>query len=147
MDDAKWERYGAAAGVIFVVLIVVGALISGSPPSPDDSVRKIASYYEDHTGAIKAGAFLTGLGSLAFGRPFLTSYFQYLELPLFGRVPLATALLFDLGVFASGSHVDVRVTAINAAGGDLPPNLAAAIRHNVNQQYWPGTGLCERGSS
>ena len=66
MEDAKWEQYGAAAGVIFVVLIVVGALISGSPPSPDDSVRKIASYYEDHTAAIKTGAFLTGLGSLAF---------------------------------------------------------------------------------
>ncbi|CAM5421444.1 Monovalent cation/H+ antiporter subunit A OS=Rhodanobacter lindaniclasticus OX=75310 GN=B1991_06510 PE=4 SV=1 [Rhodanobacter lindaniclasticus] len=45
-------------------------------------------------------AVFTGLGSLAFGRPFMTSYFQYLELPLLGRVPLATATLFDLGVFA-----------------------------------------------
>ncbi|EIL91987.1 monovalent cation/H+ antiporter subunit A [Rhodanobacter spathiphylli] len=45
-------------------------------------------------------AVLTGLGSLAFGRPFMTTYFQYLDLPLLGRVPLATALLFDLGVFA-----------------------------------------------
>jgi multicomponent K+:H+ antiporter subunit A len=45
-------------------------------------------------------AVFTGLGSWAFGRPFLTSHFQYLELPLLGRVPLATALLFDLGVFA-----------------------------------------------
>jgi multicomponent K+:H+ antiporter subunit A len=45
-------------------------------------------------------AVCTGLGSLLFGRPFLTSHFQYLELPLLGRVPLATALLFDLGVFA-----------------------------------------------
>jgi multicomponent K+:H+ antiporter subunit A len=46
-------------------------------------------------------ALFTGLGSLVFGRPFLTSHFQYLALPLFGRVPLATALLFDLGVFAT----------------------------------------------
>jgi preprotein translocase subunit YajC len=49
-----------------VILVVVGSLISGAPPSPDDSVREIADYYEDHTGAIKAGAFLTGLGTVAF---------------------------------------------------------------------------------
>src|SRR3546814_42655 len=41
----------------------------------------------------------TGLGSLLFGHPFLTSHFQYADLPLFGRIPLASAVLFDLGVF------------------------------------------------
>ncbi len=43
---------------------------------------------------------LTGLGSLVFGHPFMTTHFQYLELPLLGRLPLASAVLFDLGVFA-----------------------------------------------
>ena len=66
MNDVKWERYGAAAGLLFVVLVVVGSLIPGAPPSPDDSVREIANYYEDHTGAIKVGAFLTGLAAVAF---------------------------------------------------------------------------------
>src|SRR3546814_11885985 len=41
----------------------------------------------------------TGLGSLLSGHPFLTSHFQYADLPLFGRIPLASAVLFDLGVF------------------------------------------------
>ncbi|EIM03342.1 cation:proton antiporter [Rhodanobacter thiooxydans] len=41
----------------------------------------------------------TGLGSLAFGRPFLTSYFRHVELPVLGELPLASAVLFDLGVF------------------------------------------------
>ncbi len=51
---------------------------------------------------IGAGLLLaagTGLGSLVFGRPFLTSAFAYAELPLAGPVPLASAVLFDLGVF------------------------------------------------
>ena len=42
----------------------------------------------------------TGLAATFFGVPFLTSAFQYIEVPVFGRVPMASALLFDLGVFA-----------------------------------------------
>ena len=41
----------------------------------------------------------TGLGSMLAGYPFLTSYFRYLDLPGPGAVPLASAVLFDLGVF------------------------------------------------
>ena len=44
-------------------------------------------------------AAATGAGAWAFGYPFLTSSFEYLELPLIGKIPAATALLFDLGVF------------------------------------------------
>ncbi|MGO4840036.1 MnhB domain-containing protein, partial [Rhizobiaceae sp. 2RAB30] len=33
------------------------------------------------------------------GYPFLSSYFRYLELPFIGKMPMASALLFDLGVF------------------------------------------------
>ena len=44
-------------------------------------------------------AAFTGIGSWLFGFPFLTSYFQYTEVPFIGKVPTATALLFDLGVF------------------------------------------------
>ncbi|WP_121114827.1 monovalent cation/H+ antiporter subunit A [Croceibacterium ferulae] len=44
-------------------------------------------------------AVVTGVGALAFGYPFLTSWFRYLELPVIGKVPFGTALFFDLGVF------------------------------------------------
>lgn len=40
-----------------------------------------------------------GLGAVLFGYPFLTQGFTEIELPWFGRVELATALLFDLGVW------------------------------------------------
>ena len=44
-------------------------------------------------------ALLTGVGAWLFGMPFLKSSFQYLDLPILGKVPLASALIFDLGVF------------------------------------------------
>ncbi len=44
-------------------------------------------------------AALVGSASLLFGYPFLTSWFRYADLGLFGKVPMASALLFDLGVF------------------------------------------------
>ena len=44
-------------------------------------------------------AVLTGLGAFVFDRPFLTSAFGYPVLPLLGELTLATAALFDLGVY------------------------------------------------
>lgn len=45
-------------------------------------------------------AGLTGLGAFLFGYPFLTMHARYVEIPLIGQVPAATALLFDAGVFS-----------------------------------------------
>jgi len=44
-------------------------------------------------------AVATGLGSWAFGYPFLTSAFGHFNLPLIGEIELATAMFFDLGVY------------------------------------------------
>jgi len=49
-------------------------------------------------GLLAAGG--TGIAAALFGRPFLTSAFQYVDLPLLGSIPMASALLFDLGVYA-----------------------------------------------
>lgn len=44
-------------------------------------------------------AAMTGLGSWVFGRPFLTSWFDHFHLPLVGEFELASAMMFDLGVY------------------------------------------------
>lgn len=44
-------------------------------------------------------AALTGMGSWFFNRPFLTSWFDHFNLPLVGEFELASAMLFDLGVY------------------------------------------------
>lgn len=49
-------------------------------------------------GLLLAGS--TGAAACVVQYPFLTSYFAYAELPLVGRVPMASAFLFDIGVFS-----------------------------------------------
>jgi multicomponent K+:H+ antiporter subunit A len=39
------------------------------------------------------------MGSWVFDRPFLTSWFDYFSLPWIGEFELASAMLFDLGVY------------------------------------------------
>ncbi|MFH6786825.1 MULTISPECIES: monovalent cation/H+ antiporter subunit A [Methylobacterium] len=43
-------------------------------------------------------AVLAGAGSWLAGRPFLTAYFAYWKFPILGKVPVASALVFDLGI-------------------------------------------------
>ena len=40
-----------------------------------------------------------GLGGVLLGYPFLTQTFGYFNLPVLGEIELATAVIFDLGVF------------------------------------------------
>jgi multicomponent K+:H+ antiporter subunit A len=44
-------------------------------------------------------AAFTGVASWFFGRPFMTTWFDYFDIPLIGEIELASALVFDLGVY------------------------------------------------
>jgi multicomponent K+:H+ antiporter subunit A len=64
-------------------------------------------------------AALTGAGSWMLGHPFLTSTYDYPVLPLVGAVPLASASLFDLGVFlAVVSGTMIMLTSIGRLRAD-----------------------------
>jgi multicomponent Na+:H+ antiporter subunit B len=71
----------------------------------------------DYKMIIAAGLFIavaTGLGSFVFGVPFLTHTFGHPHLPGLGEVSLATASLFDLGVYLV--VVGVTMTIIQTIG-------------------------------
>ena len=56
----------------------------------------------DYQKVIGSGLFiatLTGLGAWIFDKPFLTSWHDYLKWPLVGKFEVASAMMFDLGVF------------------------------------------------
>ena len=60
-----------------------------------DLVRQVQLFLAGSVLLAAAG----GLGSLLFGLPFLTSGHLDLDLPLIGHLPLASALVFDTGVY------------------------------------------------
>ncbi|WP_299649940.1 monovalent cation/H+ antiporter subunit A [uncultured Jannaschia sp.] len=86
---------GFIAGLIVSIGFVMQYMASGFAWT---SARLKYPYH----GVIGAGvltAGLTGIGSWFFGAPFLTSAFTYVRIPPFDEFELATAALFDLGVF------------------------------------------------
>lgn len=86
---------GFAAGVTMSIAFIL-QYIAGGTRWVEDRLRILPVRW---IGAGLLCAALTGAGALVFGYPFLTSYSRYVDLPLLGKIPLATAVLFDLGVF------------------------------------------------
>jgi hypothetical protein len=66
MNDVKWEQYGAAGGVLFVILLLVAAFIPGSPPASDDSAQEIREFFVDNDTALKIAGYLNGVAILPF---------------------------------------------------------------------------------
>nr|WP_313791094.1 monovalent cation/H+ antiporter subunit A [Neorhizobium turbinariae] len=87
---------GFSAGLTLSIAFLLQYLAGGTRWA-EDRIRILPLRW---IGAGILTATATGIGAWAFGYPFLTSHFQYIELPLIGKMPAATALLFDLGVFS-----------------------------------------------
>jgi len=86
---------GFIAGITMSIGFILQYLAGGTRWT-EDRLRILPTYW---IGIGLLLALVTGAGAWLFGYPFLTTSFQYLDLPLLGRVPMASALLFDLGVF------------------------------------------------
>ena len=71
-------------------------------------------------------ATATGLASWAFGAPFLTSTFGYVHWPVVGTFELASAMVFDLGIYLA--VVGVVMVIISRLGGLSGPTGAVGDR-------------------
>jgi multicomponent K+:H+ antiporter subunit A len=86
---------GFIAGLVVSIAVVMQYMASGFSWT---SARLRYPYH----GVIGAGVLIagfTGIGSWFVDKPFLTSDFTYVRIPPFEKFELATAALFDLGVF------------------------------------------------
>jgi len=86
---------GFIAGLVLAIALIMQFVANGYAFAGARSAT-------DYHGWIGAGLLIagaTGIASWWFAAPFLTSTYDYPVWPLVGAVPLASASLFDLGVF------------------------------------------------
>lgn len=86
---------GFVAGLVVAIALLMQYMASGFAWTQER--KKIEYHTLIGMGVVIAG--LTGAGAWLFGQPFLTSAFTYVHLPPIEEFELATAMLFDLGVF------------------------------------------------
>jgi len=86
---------GFIAGLVLAIAMILQFVAHGEAWIS----ARIATDFRALIGWGLAIAGATGVASGFFGAPFLTSTYAYLTLPVLGAIPLASAALFDLGVF------------------------------------------------
>ncbi len=124
----RWGRLGSlVAGVLFVVLLAVGFVLSGNTPNSDSSGLKVISYYHSHNGRLTAAAYLITL-SLFFGLFFFGSLRGYLRQSAVAERLAAVALAGGVLFAAAGALAAGSLFAL----ADVPAKLTSGAAQALN---------------
>jgi hypothetical protein len=64
--DAKWERLGAATGILFVVLLLVSVFLAPATPDINAAPKDISAYFSDHRNVVLVSSYIGGLAVPVF---------------------------------------------------------------------------------
>jgi len=143
-ESPRWRTSGAAAGILFVVLLVVSIVTNGGAPMPDKSAAEIVKWYSAHRSPIYVSALTGTLASIAF-----FWFLAYVRQVLAGR-----SAVFDMlrdGLVISGLATAIVgginalpqvALAITANRPDLPPNDSVVrMLADFNQLFFAPLGI------
>lgn len=126
-----WRGHNLPGGGFIAGLLTAAALVLQYIATGQDRAEAVLGsaggrQYARWIGIGLGIALLTGLGAFVFDRPFLTSAFGHPVVPVLGELPLATAALFDLGVYVTvvGSTM-LMLSALGAASQTGPERSRA----------------------
>jgi len=119
---------GFIAGLVTAVALVLQYMASGQDRAESLLHAGGGRRYARWIGLGLSIAGLTGVGAFFFGRPFLTSAHGHPSVPLLGELPLASAALFDLGVFVTVVGATMLMLSALGAASKEPSSSAGARR-------------------
>jgi multicomponent K+:H+ antiporter subunit A len=128
-----WRGHGLPGGGFIAGLITAAALVVQYMARGQGWAEGVlrAGGGERYTRWIGSGlliAALTGLGAFLLGRPYFTSAHGNPVLPLLGEAPLATAAIFDLGVYITVVGATMLMLSALGAASKEPPRRQGAGR-------------------
>jgi multicomponent K+:H+ antiporter subunit A len=112
---------GFIAGLVTAIALVLQYLALGQERADALLHAHGGQRFTRWIGGGLAIAGLTGAGAFVFGKPFLTSAHANPTVALLGELPLATAALFDLGVYVTVVGSTLLALNVLASASKTPP--------------------------
>lgn len=124
----NWRRLGGAAGIGFIILLVIGLIIGGQPPDYTDSAADIQEWAAANDDEWLVGNYVIGLAVLLLFLPFLVALRSYQGLAEGGRAgwsrfAFAAGIIFLL--YTGAASVFLSAAAMGA--GDLDDEVVKAL--------------------
>ncbi len=122
---------GFIAGLVTAVALVLQYMALGQEKADALLHGEGGRRFTRWIGGGLATAGLTGVGAFLWGRPFMTSAHGHPTVPVLGELPLASAALFDLGVYVTvvGSTMLMLSVLVAVTRGQTP--ASARVRQAV----------------
>jgi hypothetical protein len=127
MGGRDWARWAPLTGVIFAVLLFVGAMVGGNTPDSDATAQHTVSYFMSHRGSQQASVFLI-VYSVVFGLFFGAAVRSYLRARLGGD---GLSMLGFAGMIILATSACV-ITGIDFAATDVPGKISPAAEQALN---------------
>ncbi|ENW91338.1 monovalent cation/H+ antiporter subunit A [Acinetobacter dispersus] len=116
---------GFIAGLITSLALIIQYIVLGQDQTEQMIKAKSGRLYEVWIGSGLTIAGLTGIAAWFWARPFLTSAHVYVELPVLGKMHIASAVSFDLGVYIT--VVGAAMLLISVLGDSRHSSMAGPI--------------------
>lgn len=118
---SNWRRLGGAAGIVFIVMFVVGFVIEGEAPDYTEPAGEIKAWFVDNDDQWLVGDYIIGLSVLLFFLPFLVALRSYLGVAEGGRAgwsrfAFAAGIIFI--VYTGAASTFLNAAAVGAAEMD-----------------------------
>jgi hypothetical protein len=134
----RLSRFAPLTGVLFVVVMLIGMLVSHTSPNANASGQRVLAFYTAHKSGQETSDIVLGFALMAF-LFFVASLYGYLRRsPTVRTVSLlgfGGALLFAVG-FALFGGIDY---SLAYASHTLSPDAAKALNVLDNQLFLPNT--------